>query len=89
MNIPSFLTSSADSQKLALTVKGILVGIIPLLLIVAQSQGWNLGQNDLNNFAEAVSTLIIAYGGVFSAGMVLAGVIRKIFVAVGLIKPNV
>jgi len=81
--LPKVLTSSVDSSKLALTIKGILIGIIPLALFIASSSGVALVQGELNGLVEAISELIIAFGGVLSAGVTLYGLFRKIAVKFG------
>ncbi len=80
MALPKFLQSSVDSTKLALTVQGILLGIIPLLLFLATLFGVTLIQGELSNVAGAFSELIIAVGGAVSAFLTLYGLVRKIVV---------
>ncbi len=86
MALPKILQSSIDPNELALTVKGILVGIIPVILIIAGVAHWNVGQADLTAAVDAIGNIITAVGAALSAMMILVGVIRKILVATGFIK---
>lgn len=72
------LGSSVNPEKLGLTIKGIIVGIIPIILIFS---GGKLNESDLINFVEAV-------GGAVAAGMVLYGLGRKIWVKFTTPKPE-
>lgn len=89
MNIPKIFTSSADPEKLSLTVKGFLVGLIPVALLIAQTQHWNLGQDDLNAFVDSLSGTIILIGGAVSGVMAFIGIVRKILVKTGFMKPKI
>lgn len=86
MKIPKFLTSSVDSERLALTVKGLIVGAIPLILVITGAAHISLGQADLTIFADSLANIIIAFSTLASALMVMVGVIRKIAVGLGLVK---
>lgn len=78
--LPKILASSVNSNKLALTVKGILTGIIPLFLFIATSNGVDLAQGELSNIVEAISSVIVSVGGVVSAIMTFVGLVRKLAV---------
>ncbi len=71
--------SSANPAKTALTVKGFLTGLIPLILMVAPMLGVNLDANTLGTTADDIKS-VIEYG-LGSVGMLLtaAGLIRKIY----------
>lgn len=86
MQIPKIFSSSVDPQKLALTVKGLILGIIPVVLFVSGTAQINLGQQDLTSFADATFNAIIAVSSALSAIMVVVGIIRKILVKAGAIK---
>lgn len=66
------LSSSADPEKLALTVKGLLVSLIPIVIILANRFGVDLAETDL-------SYLIEALGGSIAAIMIFMGAVRKIY----------
>lgn len=72
------LSSSADPQKLALTVRGILLAIIPTALIAARLFDVELAESDLTSAVSAIENVIISVGGVIAAGLTLWGVARKI-----------
>lgn len=65
-----FLGSSVNPDKLALTVKGVLVGLIPVILFFA---GGRLNEIELVNFIEAVAAAVASV-------MILYGLGRKIWV---------
>ena len=71
------LASSVNAERISLTVKGILLAIVPVALIVAQIAGLNVAQEDLVDFIESVSAGI-------SIAIIIYGVGRKI--AMGLKK---
>ena len=89
MEIPSFLKSSVDPEKLGLTVKGILIGVVPVILLVSGLAGADLGQSDFNELIEALVNLVVAGATTVSALMVAWGLIRKILVKLGVVKPRV
>ena len=83
MKYPKLLSSSVDPQKLSLTVKGVIVGAIPVIMFLAPLFGVNLSDGILNDLAESVGNVILQVGATVSAAMVVVGVVRKILVAVG------
>lgn len=74
MTIPKALQSSVDPNKLSLTVKGILIALIPAIIIVAKYLGLEVSETSLINVAEDLGVLI-------SAVVTAIGLIRKISVA--------
>lgn len=73
-------SSSADNQKLALTVKGVLTGIIPFALWFAQSQGATVTESDLQDVMNAVVEITIAFSTLLSVSMTSFGLIRKLYI---------
>jgi len=67
------LGSSVDPTQLALTWKGVAVGVIPIIVIVAKQFNIVLDQNDLVAFVDSLLTVV-------SAVMVAWGLGRKIVV---------
>jgi uncharacterized membrane protein len=65
------LGSSANPEKLALTIKGALLTLIPVIVLVAGGLNITLNPDDLVAF---VNTLF----GIFTLGMTAYGLIRKI-----------
>lgn len=62
--------SATGSNDLALTIKGMLLGYIPAILIVAQSLNITLTETEVSNWILVITTLI-------SAVMLIAGISRK------------
>ena len=60
------LSSSANSDKLSLTVKGILIGVLPLIIFVAGTLGVTLTELELVEVVETITTVlsmaVVAYG---------------------------
>lgn len=65
--------SSADSQQVALTAKGLISTLLPILLVFFHNP-------NVNDLPDSIYTLIVAFFSVVSACMVTAGMIRKLFV---------
>ena len=71
MRYPKLLGSSADPQVLSLTIKGVLLGIIPLAIAIGKVSGVNLLEGDLINLIEAVFAVV--------AGIITTvGAVRKV-----------
>jgi len=81
MQLPTWLQSSADQEKLALTIRGLLTSIIPVILLISNVRGWHITQSQLDVTIDAVLQVIAAIGGLVGAVMTLAGIIRKIHYA--------
>jgi len=60
------LGSSVNADKISLTIKGIGVGLIPIILIICQASGLNVLESDLvatvNAIALIASSLSVVYG---------------------------
>lgn len=76
---PDLLGSSADPTQLALTIKGILVGITPLILIFFGLAKIDIGQEDWEQFMELIYQLVIYSTGLISLGATLYGLGRKVY----------
>lgn len=74
MTYPKLLGSSVDPEKIALTVKGILLTLIPVIVLIAAGLKVTLDPSDLESF---VNTLF----GVFTLFLTLYGLGRKIWIA--------
>lgn len=74
-------TSSADPEKTALTVKGILVGIIPVAISLAPTLcGLHLvclGSDEVSNIINMLAQIALALGAAASSIMIVVGLIRK------------
>lgn len=60
------LSSSENPEKLADTVKGVILGLSVLIIFVAKLGGIEIGTEEITNFAigagTAVSSLLVFYG---------------------------
>lgn len=88
MEIPKALSSSVDPQKLGLTVKGILVGAIPVILLVANLTNLDLGQDNLNAIIDGIVSIVVAGSTIISSVMLVWGLVRKTLVKTGAITPK-
>lgn len=86
MEYPKFLASSINPQELGLTVKGVLVLLVPIILTLAGAANWSIGEGELQSIIDATVEVVIAVTTAISAIMILAGLIRKVLVALGWIK---
>lgn len=67
------LKSSANPEKISLTIKGIGVAVIPAVVFILSGLGFSVAQADLTQVINAVATIA-------SAIMVLVGLGRKIYI---------
>lgn len=67
------LMSSSDPQKLSLTIRGLLVGIIPMILLFT-----NLTEAEINIAIDAIVQIIFWGASIVSAGQMLYGLLRKL-----------
>lgn len=75
-------SSSADSQKLAMTIKGLLVGTLPIaVIIINQLFQVDVG-TELGQLIETIGNIIMAVGGLASVCMTGFGIVRKIYLAI-------
>lgn len=65
------LSSSQNSENISLTVKGLLVGLIPLAMFIARQYKVELNYNEVYAIAETLALLI-------SASVALIGLLRKV-----------
>ncbi len=73
-----FVVSSADPNKIALTVKGLLLSVLPLILIVVRARGIEIGEGNARIAIDNVEQLIIAVFGVVAAIVTAIGAGRKV-----------
>jgi len=78
-----YLSSSVDPSKLSLTVKGILVGIVPVAILLAKFKGVELAEGDLQPFIDSVGNVILMTGAALSAVWTIYGAARKLWVRFG------
>lgn len=70
--IPKWLGSSADPNTIAMTWKGVAIGLIPVIILVAKHFNFALTETDLSDFIEGTMTFI-------SAVVVFLGLLRKVY----------
>lgn len=75
-----FYLSSANPNELAMTIKGLLLSVVPLILLVTKTNGFTeVGEAELNTFIEGVVNAIIAITGAVAALQVVYGSLRKVY----------
>lgn len=67
--------SSANPDKVALTVKGALIGAIPVLILVASAFHWNWTTDQITQIIEGITAFVSGF-------LVLVGLVRKIFLTI-------
>ena len=85
---PKLIASSVDPSKISLTVKGLILGLVPVIIFLAKVKGFDLPESSVTEFAETVGNVIESVTAALSGAMVIVGVLRKILVSVGLYKPH-
>lgn len=71
MENKKWFESSTGSGDLGLTIKGLLMLLVPSLLFVSQSFGWNWSESLITNWIILISSLV-------STAMLLTGLLRKV-----------
>ena len=66
------IQSSANPDKLALTIKGILTALIPVILLVLSVWGFNIG-------TEEITEVIAQITGIIAGVVILLGLCRKFY----------
>jgi hypothetical protein len=69
------LSSSEDPQKLADTVKGIIIGASTLIIFIAQQMGFEIA-------SETITQMAVVLGAAISSVWTLYGIVKKIVIAV-------
>lgn len=78
----SFLYSSVDPKKIALTVKSLAV-FVPSALVCLKYFHVDLGADTLNNLVDALANLVLVVGTVVSGLAVVFGAVRKAYHGLG------
>jgi hypothetical protein len=71
--LPKLIASSEDPTKLALTVKGIMLGMAPLALVL-----FNITDLEWQTIVESIVTLVTLALTALSTILTLYGLVRKI-----------
>ena len=67
------LRSSANSENLSLTIKGLLVALIPIIIMIASKAGVMIVQGEAMEVVNALFAVV-------SSAIVAVGLIRKIYI---------
>lgn len=73
------VASSANSEKVSLFVKGVLLGVVPFLVTLFGLAHINVGQSDLTAVIDGIAVVIQVGLGLVSAVMAVVGLVRKIW----------
>ena len=73
------LASSSDPKQLSLTVRGVLVAVVPLVAVVIRLAGGEIGDGDVQAIIDNVSNAVFLFGSAISVIMMVAGLIRKVY----------
>lgn len=83
---PKYLASSVDAGKLSLTIRGLLVGLIPTIIFLAKLKGVDLSEESITKVGDVLVQIVEAGTTVVAGSMFLWGVIRKLAVFFGIMK---
>ena len=72
------LGSSVNPEKLALTIKGVLLAVITIVVSIGGIFGVTLDVGELTTIVDSIQNAIVAISAAISAVMVVYGGIRKI-----------
>lgn len=70
--------SSADAQKISLTVKAFLIGLIPGILFLTNMLNVQFDSETFTGIVEAVAQIIVLLGGLITAIAFVWGAVRKL-----------
>lgn len=72
------LGSSVNPEQLSLTIKGILLGIIPFLAIINSLFGITIEEEGLRGLAESIPNMIAGLWTAWSLVIVVYGGVRRL-----------
>jgi uncharacterized membrane protein len=72
------VVSSTDPAEVSLTIKGILVGVVPAVIVLAGLANLNVGSDQLNALIDGFVMLVQALFTVVATCMTLYGMLRKL-----------
>lgn len=70
--------SSANAEEISLTVKGVLLGIVPAVIILGNLAHVTFTSDQLTHIIDGIVAAIGAIGLIVSAIMTLYGLLRKL-----------
>lgn len=77
--LASSLTSSSDPKQLSLTVRGVLVAVVPLVAVGIKLAGGELDDSQVQAIVDGVSEAVFLFGSAVSVIMMVVGLIRKVY----------
>lgn len=73
------IVSSANPSKLSATVKGLLLGVLPVVVYLTGLAHLNVGESDLKALIDGIATVVEVGLGLVSAVVFVIGLVRKIY----------
>lgn len=78
--LKSIILSSKDPAKVSLTLRGILLQVVPVILVVSKLYGIEtLDESALTALAEVITEIVAGVLSLVSVVMIAWGLVRKIF----------
>ena len=73
------VTSSQDPARWSLTIKGILVGFVPVIITLAGLANIDIGSDKLSAIIDGVASLVQVLLALVATGMTAYGIARKLY----------
>ena len=74
------ISSSVNENKLALTIKGVLMGLVPILVIVLSTLGLNIGSEEISEVITQITAIIAGAVALYGMGRKLYFLVKALFV---------
>lgn len=71
--------SSSDPKQLSLTVRGVLVAVVPLVAVAIKLAGGELDDGQVQAIVDGVSEAVFLFGSAVSVVMMVVGLVRKVY----------
>lgn len=76
------LHSSANPEKVSLTVKGLLTTLIPVAMVFIKVAGAEISNDDVQKLVDSIAEVIMIATSLLSTVMVVWGLLRKFYYAI-------
>lgn len=76
------VVSSADPKEISLTIKGVLVGLVPYVMVLVGLAHLNVGQDQLTTLIDGIADVIQYLLALISVSMTVVGMARKIWLTI-------
>jgi hypothetical protein len=73
------LSSSVDPQSLSMTVKGVLLGIMPVIIMILNLRGIEMDNETVDLIVDTIVNIVFFGGSIVASVMALWGAVRKIY----------